>query len=425
MDRSAKMEFTALTIEEFNHFTHHNFSHFTQTEENYRLKKESGTETYLVGVKHEDAVRAACLITLTPVMKVMKYAYTNRGPVMDYSDRKVFDAFFSGLKQFLKSKNVLHLRVDPYEVINERNHDGEITKDMGKRYIFDYFQSHGFSHEGFSVGFDPVIQIRWHSILDLSGKTADDVLKDMDSLRKRNIRKAEKHGLRIKFLDLDNIDVFRKFMKDTSEKKDFVDRDDAYYISRKKYFKDKVMIPLVYVDLENYNETTEKDIDKLKKNIEKAEHAVEKDPSNEKQKKKIVNLSEQLSNIEDKLEEGQELLKKYGRELPVASAYYFVTPHEVVYLAGGSDNDFRHFAGSYLIQWKMINYALENDIDIYNFYGISGDFTPEAEDYGVIQFKKGFNAKVNEYIGDFIQPINRPAYALYQILNKVRQKLGR
>ena len=73
----------------------------------------------------------------------------------------------------------------------------------------------------------------------------------------------------------------------------------------------------------------------------------------------------------------------------------------------------------------MINYAIENYIDIYNFYGISGDFTPEAEDAGVVQFKKGFNAKVNEYIGDFIQPINKPVYLLYQSINKVRQKLGR
>ncbi|SUM32981.1 methicillin resistance protein FemA [Staphylococcus gallinarum] len=27
----------------------------------------------------------------------------------------------------------------------------------------------------------------------------------------------------------------------------------------------------------------------------------------------------------------------------------------------------------------MINYALDNNIDRYNFYGISGDFTEDAE----------------------------------------------
>ena len=36
----------------------------------------------------------------------------------------------------------------------------------------------------------------------------------------------------------------------------------------------------------------------------------------------------------------------------------------------------------------MINYALDNNIDRYNFYGISGDFTEDAEDAGVVKFKK-------------------------------------
>ncbi|MFD2829264.1 aminoacyltransferase [Corticicoccus populi] len=419
------MQFTELTTEEFERFTVEHFSHFTQTIENYRLKTESGVETYLVGVKSDGDVRAACLVTLSPVMKIYKYAYTNRGPVMDYSDKRVFDVFFEGLNAFLKPKKVMYLRVDPYEAMNERDHDGNITEDLGVRYIFDYFDSQGFKHDGFTKGFDPVIQIRWHSVLDLKDRSPKELLDNMDSLRKRNIKKAEKLGLHIKFLDLDEIDVFRKFMKDTSEMKSFIDRDDEFYISRKKHFKDKVLIPMVYVDLEDYTQSTKKDKEKLEKNIEKAQKAVEKDPSNEKQKKKIVNLTDQLKNINDKFIEGEALLKAHGKELPVASAYYFITPHEVVYLAGGTDNRYRHFAGSYLIQWQMINYALEHNIDLYNFYGISGDFTEDAEDYGVIQFKKGFNAKVNEYVGDFIKPVNKQAYALYKGLNKVRTKLGK
>lgn len=419
------MQFTELAPQEFDQFTRTHFSHFTQTLDNYNLKKDAGVETYLVGVKNDGEVKAASLITLTPVMKVFKYAYTNRGPVMDYSDKRVFDAFFEGLVEFLKPKKVMYARVDPYEVIKERNHEGEIITDMGNRYIFDYFKSLGWHHTGFTKGFDPVVQIRWHSVLDLQNKSPKTLLDYMDSLRKRNIKKAQKNGLHLRYLELDEIDVFRKFMKDTSEMKAFIDRDDEYYISRKKHFGDNVLIPLVYVDLEEYNASTRKDRAQLVKNIDKAKKGLEKDPENKKAENKIKNLSEQLKNIEDKLAEGEQLLETHGRELPVASSYYFITPHEVVYLAGGSANEFRHFAGSYLIQWHMINYALENNIDIYNFYGISGDFTPEAEDYGVIQFKKGFNAEVLEYIGDFIKPVNGPAYMAYKNLTKLRTRIGR
>ena len=416
------MQFTELSLEEFNDYTKQNFSHFTQTEQNYKLKKDSGIETYLVGVKDGDAVKAACLITLTPVMKVFKYAYTNRGPVLDYSDEAVFKTFFDGLTKFLKPKKVMYLRVDPYEVINKRSHEGGVIESMENDYIFDNFKALGYEHDGFKNGFDPIVQVRWHSVLNLAGKDKKEVFDDMDNLRRRNIKKAEKHGLHIKYLDLDNIDIFRKFMKDTSEMKEFFDRDDSFYIDRKRYFKDQVMIPMVYVDLEDYNASIAKDKAKMEKNIDKAERALERDPDNEKNQNKVKNLTEQLENIDAKLQEGKELLESHGKELPLSSAYFIVTPHEVTYLSGGTDNDFRHFAGSYLIQWTMIQYALAQGIDQYNFYGISGDFTENAEDYGVIQFKKGFNAVVNEYIGDFIKPVNGPAYKIYNGLNKLRNK---
>ena len=416
------MQFTELTLEEFNDYTAKHFSHFTQTEQNYTQKTDNGIETYLVGVKDADVVKAACLVTLTPVMKVFKYAYTNRGPVLDYSDEAVFKAFFDGLTKFLKPKKVMYLRVDPYEVINKRNHEGEVLESMENDYIFDQFKALGYDHDGFQNGFDPIVQVRWHSVLDLSGKDKKTVFDEMDTLRKRNIKKAEKHGLHIKYLDIDNIEIFSKFMKDTSEMKSFYDRGQSFYVERKRYFKDQVMIPMVYVDLEDYNASIAQDKKKMAKNLEKAERALERDPDNEKNQNKVVNLTEQVENIDAKLQEGKQLLETHGKELPLSSAYFIVTPHEVTYLSGGTDNDFRHFAGSYLIQWTMIQYALEQGIDQYNFYGISGDFTENAEDYGVIQFKKGFNAVVNEYIGDFIKPINGPAYKAYKTLNSLRNK---
>ena len=52
----------------------------------------------------------------------------------------------------------------------------------------------------------------------------------------------------------------------------------------------------------------------------------------------------------------------------------------------------------------MINYAIEHGINRYNFYGISGDFSEDAEDAGVVKFKKGYDADVIEYVGDFIKP---------------------
>lgn len=412
------MEFVELTQEEFERYTTEHFSHFTQTLDNYRLKVDEGAESYLVGLKHNGEVKAACLVTLGRVMKFFNFAYTNRGPVLDYSDENIVNAFFTGLEAFLKDKRVIYLRIDPYVILNVRDHDGNILEEREGHQLLNTFKRLGYDHIGFTVGFDAENQIRWHSILDLKDKTEEEVFKNFDQLRKRNIKKAEKDGIKVKYLGLEDIDIFTKFMDETSEMKEFFDRGSEFYKVRKKYFKDNVMIPLAYVDLDEYVETLEKDVSKMQKDLNKAEKQSGRNPDNKKAQNKVKNFKEQLTNIENKLDDGIKLREVHGKELPVAASYYINTPHEVAYLAGGAANEFRHFAGSYSIQWEMIKYALENNVDIYNFYGISGDFSEEAEDYGVIQFKKGFNATVNEYIGDFVKPINNTLYKLYELLKR-------
>jgi lipid II:glycine glycyltransferase (peptidoglycan interpeptide bridge formation enzyme) len=74
------------------------------------------------------------------------------------------------------------------------------------------------------------------------------------------------------------------------------------------------------------------------------------------------------------------------------------------------------FNAQYRLQWEMIKYGLENNFKNYNFYGITGDFSNENEQYGIYAFKKGFNANVVELIGEFDLVINNWYYSLYKFL---------
>ncbi|MDO5374836.1 MAG: aminoacyltransferase [Staphylococcus rostri] len=419
------MKFTNLTTAEFEQFTEKmSYSHFTQMTSNYELKVAEGVETHLVGIKDKNnEVLAACLLTATPVMKVFKYFYSNRGPVMDYDNPQLVHFFFNELSKYVKAHGALYLRVDPYLPIYKRNHDGEILEDYKMDWIFEKFATLGYQHEGFTTGFDSVRQIRHHSVLDLTDKTAKDVLKDMDSLRKRNTKKVQKNGVKIRFLDEKELPIFRAFMEDTSETKDFEDRADDFYYNRMKHYKDRVLVPLAYIDFNEYIAELEVEEQQYQKEIHKAEKDIEKRPENQKALNKKQNLEKQLEANQAKIAEARTLQEKHGNELPISAGFFIINPFEVVYYAGGTANEFRHFAGSYAVQWEMINYAIDHQINRYNFYGISGDFTENAEDAGVIKFKKGYNADVIEYIGDFIKPINKPAYALYTKLKQFKQKL--
>ncbi|MCD0938217.1 glycine glycyltransferase FemA, partial [Staphylococcus aureus] len=146
----------------------------------------------------------------------------------------------------------LYLHIDPYLPYQYLNHDGEITGNAGNDWFFDKMSNLGFEHTGFHKGFDPVLQIRYHSVLDLKDKTADDIIKNMDGLRKRNTKKVKKNGVKVRYLSEEELPIFRSFMEDTSESKAFADRDDKFYYNRLKYYKDRVLVPLAYINFDEY-----------------------------------------------------------------------------------------------------------------------------------------------------------------------------
>ena len=70
------------------------------------------------------------------------------------------------------------------------------------------------------------------------------------------------------------------------------------------------------------------------------------------------------------------------------------------------------YNAQYLIQWEMIQYAIKNKYERYNFYGIEGKFDDENGVYG---FKKGFDGEVVEFIGEFDLVVNKGYYYLYKM----------
>ncbi len=44
---------------------------------------------------------------------------------------------------------------------------------------------------------------------------------------------------------------------------------------------------------------------------------------------------------------------------------------------------------------------------------------------GVVKFKKGYNADVIEYVGDFIKPVRKPVYKIYTTLKQLKEKIKR
>lgn len=111
------------------------------------------------------------------------------------------------------------------------------------------------------------------------------------------------------------------------------------------------------------------------------------------------------------------VLATFYNGTPVAAAMFIYYDNEVVYLYSGADPKYNHVAGSYALQWHMINFALEHKIPRYNFYGVR----PEAGN-GVFEFKAGFRAEVEELWGTYMLPLT-PLGKLY-VTRKKYHKYG-
>lgn len=103
--------------------------------------------------------------------------------------------------------------------------------------------------------------------------------------------------------------------------------------------------------------------------------------------------------------------------IPLSAALFILYEDEVSYFFSGSYQKYMKFYAQYAIQWHMIRYAIKNKYKIYNFLGINGNFDKNNPEYGVYEFKKGFNGRVVEYIGDFELPVS-PYYYIEKFKDK-------
>ncbi len=71
---------------------------------------------------------------------------------------------------------------------------------------------------------------------------------------------------------------------------------------------------------------------------------------------------------------------------------------KVWYLYGASSNRERNRMPNYMMQWEMIKWTIENNCNIYDFRGITGDMEKTTLD-GLIRFKAGFAGERCDFVG--------------------------
>lgn len=113
----------------------------------------------------------------------------------------------------------------------------------------------------------------------------------------------------------------------------------------------------------------------------------------------------------DELGENCRLYMCYHNGVPLSGAVTTQYAGKTCYVYGASSNEKRNLMPNYLMQWTMIQWAIQSGGDVYDFMGIPFYNDETHPNYGVYRFKRGFNGEVVTYAGEFSQ-VYRPALSV-------------
>lgn len=417
------MEFSVLTSDEYRKFSDGNpMTSFMQTVELSELKKELGSKIHFVGIKENDKIIAGSMILEDKTVLGKSKFYAPRGLIVDYHNKELLRFFTEELKKYIKKQGGFILTIDPNVVYRVRTYEGEIIpEEEADDESVQNLLSLGYKHYGFNLYLD-ALQVRWCCRFDLDEPYEAKKAKFSKQTRK-NIDACIKKGLMVREGTIDDLKVMEEIFEITSKRRNFFYRSLDYYQKMYKHMKDLMTIYIAYLDPDIYYSHTENLLNEAKKNYEDILKKLERNSVGERLLKNKENAFKQIEKYEKELEKAAKFKEENPNGKDIGCLLSLRSGNEYLTLSSGVLYEYRQFTPKYLMYEHHIKEAYKEGFEYCNFYGITGDFNPDNEYYGIYEFKKGFKANVIEYIGQFELKIT-PFYDIYNFLKKVKGKIS-
>lgn len=311
-----------------------------------RLKAVNGWKSAaLVSRDLEGRIAGSVLILMKKVPFFNKnLLYAPRGPLVDLEDLETFQELMEGVKRLAKRVHAYLFKMDPY-VLEEDEGFSSMAKSVGF-----YFRPNQRDLT--------TIQSRRNYMIDLTGKSAEDVLAGFHQKWRYNTRFAIRHGVECRSCGLEGLDEFYRLYAVTGERDAFVLRDKAYFRSLLEQFGEHARLYLCYYEGE-----------------------------------------------------------------AIAGAIAVQYGGKTCYVYGASGNEHRNVKPNYLMQWTMIQWAIESGCSTYDFQAVTFIEDPTSKYYGVYHFKSGFGGSVVTFAGEFDLIFSKFTYQMVNLGQKLLRSL--
>ncbi|MGH3383021.1 MAG: lipid II:glycine glycyltransferase FemX [Nocardioidaceae bacterium] len=331
---------------------------FLQTPAWAEVKSEWRSES--VGWYDGEDLVGAGLVLYRQLPKVKRYlAYLPEGPVLDWR-RPDLAELLNALAEHVKAEGAFAVRIGPPVVTRSwqaatikaaiadpqqcrlADVPPDARHDLGAQ-VQQTLRSRGWrllaSEGGFAAG-----QPQYVFQIPLAGCAEEDLLRGMNQLWRRNIKKAAKLGVEVSVGDADAVAEFHRIYVETAERDRFTPRPLSYFQTMHKAL-------------------SAEDPDRIR--VYLAHH------------------------------EG---------DLVAATLWIRVGTH-TWYSYGASTTHKREVRGSNAVQWRMIQDALAAGATTYDLRGITDTLDEDDPHIGLIQFKVGTGGEAVEYVGEWDLPI--------------------
>lgn len=423
------MNFELIDEADFRKFADNSpYKSFYQTPEIAKLRQQNGWTPYYFGVKNGDKLIAAAMVVARPTFLGKSTFYCPGGPLLEYEDASLVQFFFDRLKKYAKSHNGWLLHIEPYYELIQRGRSGEVVDG-------------GFNHEAAkrnlkAAGLLPCPtsdEPQYAFVMDLAGRTGDQLLADMKRNTRNHVRKAEKKGVQVRELKREELDIFKRITESTSHRRHFQDKPLEYYQQMYDLFHERGEVMFLVAEIGSGAELRGTFIEGGTEQNEVPKRASEESVGGydrDRRSAAPVTMGGGDSVSEEARLAPCSTLRNATSDcsIPLSAAMFMTYGDEVIYLFSGSDEQYmKEYNAQYLIQWHMIKHAAEHGYKRYNFYGIQGLPDKSHKDYGIYDFKKGFDSTehghVTELIGAHEAPVSATFYTLHRALSALKSKL--
>lgn len=328
-----------------------------------------------VGFFDGDTLTGVGLILYRQLPKLKRFlAYLPEGPVLDWA-RPDITAHLAALIAHAKRNKAFAVRMGPTIVhrswgpatIKAAIADeavtrlSEVTPDdtsnvatrLRNQLLHEGWQTDETGH-GFAAGqpmFNFQLPLR-HA--DGTQKSEAELLKGMNQLWRRNIKKAEKEGVTVRTGNRDELADFHRIYLETAERDGFTGRSLGYFQTM-------------------WDELNAEDPDRMR-----------------------LYLSEHVGDL-------------------VAATTMVRVGEHAWYSYGASTNAKREVRGSNAIQWRMIRDANDAGCAVYDLRGITEGVGADDPEIGLIQFKVGTGGEAVAYLGEWDHAINKPLHFAFNL----------